>query len=253
VINLNGGAITSYSDNATTANGSGVLDMMWGGGANSNNTFNLNGGTLAIGQVVSTTNNGTRTFNFNGGTLKATNDTLAFLALGTGNARANVRNGGAIIDTNGFSVTISQALVHSNIGGDNAIDGGLIKNGLGVLNLTGTNTFTGNVIVNQGTLSLATNVSLNDTIVLSLAGNTWLNLGFDTGSETIQGLVLEGTVVAPGTYTAEELGALDASITFTSDGGTLTVLSAVPEPGTVVLLVVGLAGVMLFRRRSRQA
>jgi autotransporter-associated beta strand protein len=254
VINLNGGAITSYSDNATTANGTGVLDLMQVGAANSNNTFNLNGGTLTISQVVSTTNNGTRTFNFNGGTLKATGTTAAFFNLGTGNARANVRNGGAIINTNGFDVTIAQALVHSNIGGDNAIDGGLIKNGAGKLTLAGTNTFTGNVIVNAGGISLATNVSLDDSIVLSLASGTTLGLDFASGSETVFALVLNGTNVTPGTYTSAELNALASGVTFTSlsDTNTLTVTSAVPEPGTVALLVLGVGGLMIFVRRRKQ-
>ena len=157
VMNLeSGGAITSYSDNQTTANGAGVLDLMWKGAAGSNNTFNLNGGTLAVRQVVSTTNNGTRTFNFNGGTLRATGDTTAFFNLGTGSARANVRNDGAIIDTNGFNTSIGQALLHSNIGGDNAIDGGLTKTGSGTLTLTGTNTYTGATTINSGgTLALS--------------------------------------------------------------------------------------------------
>jgi autotransporter-associated beta strand protein len=254
VFNMDGGAITSYSDNATTVNGSGVLDLMQGGVASSNNTFNLNGGTLAVTQVMSSTGNGTRTFNFNGGTLKATGSSSAFITLNTGGtARVNVRNGGAIIDTNGYAVTVSQALEHSNIGGDNAIDGGLIKNGEGSLTLSGTNTFTGNMVVNAGMLSLASNVSLNDTIVLRLAENTWLDLGFGDGSETIYALVLNGVNVAPGTYRDDQLAALDSSIMFSSSGGTLTVLSTVPEPGVVALLVMGLVGLMLFRHRPRQA
>ena len=41
----------------------------------------------------------------------------------------NVRNGGAIIDSNGHNISVKSALTHSNIGGDNAADGGLTKNG----------------------------------------------------------------------------------------------------------------------------
>jgi autotransporter-associated beta strand protein len=153
-INLNGGAITSFSDDKTTPLGAGVLDLMLQGGTGSNNTFNLNGGTLTLRQVVSTTNNGTRTFNFNGGTLKATGDSAAFFNLGTGNARANVRDGGAIINTNGFNVTAAQALVHSDIGGDNATDGGLTKQGAGTLTLSGTSSYTGPTTVSAGTLKV---------------------------------------------------------------------------------------------------
>ena len=50
---------------------------------------------------------------------------------------ANVRNGGAVIDTATFNVTIPQSLVHSNVQGDNAKDGGLTKNSDGTLILAG--------------------------------------------------------------------------------------------------------------------
>jgi hypothetical protein len=73
-----------------------------------NGTYNLNGGTLAVGSF--TKNAGTGKIFFNGGTLKAT----AGWTLGGGNVSATeVRNGGAIIDSNGKNITISQALVHS--------------------------------------------------------------------------------------------------------------------------------------------
>ncbi len=154
VITQNGGAVTFYSDNATTVGGTGHLDMQRSGAAASNNTYHLNGGTLTVPQVLSTAVTGTRTFNFNGGTLRAIGSTSSFFNLGTGNARANVRNGGALIDTNSFSVTVAQALLHSNIGGDNATDGGLIKSGLGTLTLSGASTYTGATAVSAGTLAL---------------------------------------------------------------------------------------------------
>jgi autotransporter-associated beta strand protein len=244
--------VTFYSDAGSTVGGTGVIDLMNNATATGTNTINLNGGTLTANQIKATSATGTRVINFNGGTLKSGSSSLAATFLASGVATtANVRNGGAIIDTNGNDVTIGQALVHSTIGGDNAIDGGLIKNGAGKLTLAGTNTFTGNAIVNAGTLSLATNVSLDDTIVLSLATGTTLDLGFASGSETIFALVLNGSNVTPGTYTDAQLNALGTGVSFTSLGGTLTVTSAVPEPGVVVLLVAGLAVVMLIRRRNQ--
>ena len=68
----------------------------------------------------------------------------------TGNILTQVRNGGAKIDTAGFDVTIGEQLVHSTIGGDAAIDGGLTKEGNGILTLSAANTFTGAVVVNGG-------------------------------------------------------------------------------------------------------
>ncbi len=172
VINLNSGAITSYGGNQTGL-GAGVVDMMQGNVA-ANNTFNLNGGTLTVRQVISNFSNGTRTFNFNGGLLKATGNATgalnaSFFNLGTGNARANVRDGGAKIDTNGFNVTVVQSLLHSNIGGDAATDGGLTKSGAGTLILSATNTFNGSTKVEAGTLELA-NVNALQKSALDLTG-----------------------------------------------------------------------------------
>lgn len=117
---------------------------------NTNGTINLNGGTLEVNSIVETAGN--NTFNFNGGTYKARADSAGFSGLD----RANVRDGGAIINTNGKSITIAQNLLHSNISGDAATDGGLTKTGAGNLTLTGANTYTGLTTVNNGTLFLNT-------------------------------------------------------------------------------------------------
>jgi len=270
VINLNGGAITSFSDNQTTANGAGVLDMMFSGQATSNNTFNLNGGTLAIRQVMSTTNNGSRTFNFNGGTLKATGDTAAFMNLGTGTARANVRNGGAIIDTNGFTVTMGQALLHSNVGGDNATDGGLTKTGLGSLTVTNAaNTYTGPTSILNGelatgatgnlglgnvtvadsltaSLNLGNGSSIADTATLFFGDDSTITLNNGT-SETLFGITQtdDSQSIGAGIFTAEDLNTFFGVSTFLG-AGTLTV---VPEPSTALLGGLGVLG-LLRRRRT---
>ncbi|WP_035610600.1 autotransporter-associated beta strand repeat-containing protein [Haloferula sp. BvORR071] len=171
VINQTGGAVTSYADGTgTTLGGSGVLDMQYSGAAGVNNTYNLNGGTLTLSGVGSTLATGTRTFNFNGGTLRATTATANFMSLGAGNARANVRDGGAIIDTNGVDITIGQSLSHSNISGDNAVDGGLTKNGGGKLTLTTTSNYTGATTVNGGTLSVNGNIATSSLTTVNSGG-----------------------------------------------------------------------------------
>ncbi len=148
VVTLNGGAI-----NGGVAS---IVDLKQNTGATSNSTFHLNGGTLNISQVITTQNTATATavFNFNGGVLKATTATANFVDLGGALQRANVRNGGALIDSNGFNITIPEPLRHSDVGGDSAIDGGLTKSGAGILTLTGANTYTGATSVNAGTLAL---------------------------------------------------------------------------------------------------
>ena len=89
------------------------------------------------------THGGLSEVNFNGGTLAPLGNNATFME---NLPLVYVRSGGAIIDTEGKSITIGQALL------DGAGGGGLTKNGSGTLTLTGTNTFTGNSVVNAGTL-----------------------------------------------------------------------------------------------------
>ncbi len=171
VINQTGGSITFYSNAGTTVGGTGDLDLQRAGAAASNNTYHLSGGTLTVPRVVSTATTGTRTFNFNGGTLQATSTNATYFNLGAGAARANVRNGGAIIHSNGMDIGIPQALLHSNIADDLAIDGGLTKQGSGALTVSGTNSYTGPTLVSGGTLSLGASGVINTSSSLTINGS----------------------------------------------------------------------------------
>src|SRR5262249_40960146 len=70
IVNQVGGRITFYSDAGTSIGGGGNLDLSYAGGASSVSVYNLNGGTLVVPQVISSSTAGTRVFNFNGGTLR---------------------------------------------------------------------------------------------------------------------------------------------------------------------------------------
>lgn len=166
-LNVNGGIANSWgllgigqtgtagtvtiNSGTVNADGNGGIRFGASSGSSQGGTVNLDGGVLRVGKfeknAAATVANST--LNLNGGTLVAKVATTGFTS---GLSRINVRDGGAKIDTAGFNITISQALSHSNINGDAAMDGGLTKSGSGTLTLSGTSTYTGPTVVNGGKL-----------------------------------------------------------------------------------------------------
>jgi autotransporter-associated beta strand protein len=138
------GNVTISGTSVVTSKNSGGIRM--GGQTGSTANLHLNrGGTLVTTRISK--GNGTANVIFDGGTLKAYAGSSLFLQ---GLSSATIRAGGAIIDSNHFDITIAQALLED--GGSRG--GGLVKSGTGVLSLSGTNTFTGSTVVQQGTLRL---------------------------------------------------------------------------------------------------
>lgn len=218
VVNLNSGAITSWSGNQT-GTGAGVVDLNWGGPASANNTFNLNGGTLTINQVITANDNATAAFNFNGGTLKASGSTANFVQLGGSTQTANVMDGGAIIDSAGFDVGIPQILQAGGTG-----IGGLTKTGNGTLTLSGGYTYTGPTAVRRGTLVLDAAQASSSSSMLTVS-NAVLTISANNGNSSIYagGVSLAGTNVLNfnfGTATTPFARAIDASGYSVSNAGT---------------------------------
>ncbi|HEY8902590.1 MAG TPA: autotransporter-associated beta strand repeat-containing protein, partial [Chthoniobacterales bacterium] len=222
-LTISGGAVTFYSNAGTTVGGTGVVDLMKGTGTGTN-TINLNGGTLTANQIKNTSATGTRVVNFNGGTLKSGSSSLAATFFASGVATtANVRNGGAVIDTNGNSVTIGQALVHSTIGGDNATDGGLTKNGAGTLTLSsGANTYTGATTINVGTLTLASTGSIASSASIAIKAGATLNTAaqsFALSSSQPITFTLDPTGSgSAGSISAAALDITNGNVTFSTTG-----------------------------------
>ena len=218
VVNQLGGVVTFYSDAGVTLGGGGNLDLDYGGTA-STNTYNLNGGTLTVPQITASVSTGSSLFNFNGGTLKPTANNATFIQ---GLTRANIRNNGAKIDTAGFNVTIGQALQHSAISYDLATDGGLTKNGAGILTLSGTNTYTGTTTINAGAVTLGSAGSIASSRSITIAGGALFDAsavagGFTLGaSKTLSGSgTVNGTITNLGTITPGVAGTF-GTLTFSN-------------------------------------
>ena len=164
-------------------------------------TLELDGGTLNAPSIISGNAGANSTLNFNGGTILAASSSTTFI---NGISEINVRNNGSTFNNGGFNVTIADLLAHSNIGGDNAIDGGMTFTGSGVTTLTSGNTYTGPTNINRGTVvfpgsstigSLAINgagatLSLNDGTIntlslsggLSLVGSSAIGMDIEQGA-----------------------------------------------------------------------
>ncbi len=207
-LNLGGGTTTGDTVNFGRSTGSNA----------STGTINLTGdvfdaGTLVAGKIAEVGSNVNSTFNFDGGTLKPTGSNSSDFFNNTLD-HAYVKNGGAFIDTNGHNITIAQPLLQYS--GSN---GGLTKQGGGILTLSGANTYTGTTAITSGTLALASagtianssaiNVSAGSTLDAS-AKSTW-TIGSGqtlTGSGTVSvgtTLALNGHL-APGSNGVGTLG-----------------------------------------------
>lgn len=216
-IRLGGGGAGTFNQNGGLVNVAVDINIARFNG--SSGTYNLNGGTLRTVRVTSSTM-ANATLNLNGGVLMAREDNVSLI---TSLSQVNVRDGGAVIDTAGFNVSIASALQHSTIEGDNAIDGGLSKRGEGTLTLgEWYSSYTGPTLVTAGTLAVSpySTYGLNDLTVtnaalalsvnggmasvnaasLKLGGTSTLNVNYDQLFGTpAAALNVSGSLTASGT------------------------------------------------------
>lgn len=182
VFTQSGGTVTGGV--SSTAGGSNFYSDAFSFSNNTNATYQLNGGTLAV-PYITTLYAGFGAFNFNGGVLQATAQPTARIFLGADPNNvsvqrailtANIQANGAKIDTNGLSITIAQPLVHfSDLGA--TPDGGLTKQtGSGTLTLTAANTYTGPTVISAGTMKIDNNSAASPATAGQLTGTSAITI-----------------------------------------------------------------------------
>ncbi len=194
-----GGTFDTNGNNVTlasTISGAGALTKQGLGTLTltANNTYS--GGTMVTGGLINfsaASNFGTGMVTLAGGGLQWATGSTADIS----SKLAPLGAGGGAFDTNGNTVTFATGLTGS---------GGLAKQGLGTLNLTGANTYTGPTSVTAGTL--AVNGSLTSNVIVGAAGT----LG---GNGTITGNVVNAGILAPG----NSIGLLTVNGSYTQAAG----------------------------------
>lgn len=161
-IGISGTAVITLSDNGFI-HASTDFRLAWS--PDGNGTLNLDGGILVARNI--TRGSGTNAFlNFNGGVFKphTAGRTLSGLTA------ANVRAGGARIDTSLADYTVAQDLTHDDALGETP-DGGLVKLGNGTLVFSSTNsTYAGPTLVSGGTLRVAGALPASSDVLVADAG-----------------------------------------------------------------------------------
>ena len=224
-------AVTNAAGTLTITNGGVVTEtggfVSLGEETGDVGTLNLDGGTLITaaitgGSGTGVAGTGVGIVNFNGGILEAQQAATNYSFVGPITA-AYLRNGGAVIDNNGFAVTIGQSLLHSTNVADSAIDGGLECSGSGTLTLTGTNTYTGPTLVSGGTLALANNDTSSANVDVTRGT---LDVSGMAGAVTLDNLNM--------TNAAINVGATTVGILKLSMGGVSNTINIAALPGFLI-------------------
>lgn len=184
--------------------------------------LNLHGGTLRAENIVHNDANGESHVLFDGGVYQPIGAATGQRTL-QGLNSATISTNGAVIDTSYlFSsdpYTIQQPLLN-DISLGQTPDGGLRKLGLGKLTLAGVNTFTGPVVVEQGTLIATQNdaipqgLELHSGALLDVNGDVRTIKSVAGAGECINGTVRVTESLAPQTTLTVDNLTLGAGVTY---------------------------------------
>jgi autotransporter-associated beta strand protein len=194
-----GGTFDTNGNNvsfATPISGTGGLTKAGAGILTFTNNNSYTGGTMVTGGLINFTSAG----NFGSGLVILNGGGLQWAAGSTADISSKLAPlgaGGGTFDTNGNTITFATGVSGT---------GGLAKQGLGTLNLTGNSTYTGGTAVMAGTL--AVNGSVAGNVAVGSAGT----LG---GNGTIAGNVVNAGTLAPG----NSIGLLTVNGSYTQMAG----------------------------------
>lgn len=214
----------TIANNITLLSGGGIVI----GNPNAGTNFTLSGAISGTG--FTKTGAGTLiltgTNSYSGGTTVS----AGILQVGSGSLAGSLGSGGVAI--NAGTTLVFDSSASQNVANVLSGAGSLIKRGSGTLTLSGTNSFTGAVSLNGGSLQLNGGSSIGDLAAVSLATGT--NLGVSS-NETIGSLSGAGTVVLQSDAVLT-IGGNNNSTVF---GGSLTGIGGVTKTGSGTFIYTG--------------
>jgi len=254
------GTVTCHGVVTTGVQGANQLDWFT---VNQSGVFNATGIVIFTNPVAATANftNGGTIYLGSGGifltnTASPTTNTVSLNDQGlfgatadwTANADMTLRSGTFTFQTADSGGTPHNITLNSNLRGGS---GALKKTGGGMLNLNGTNTYTGNTIINNGSLVLGSSASLASSKIIVGSGTTFdvsaVTGGFVLTNQTLSGSgVVTGAVsvassatIDPGSNTLT--GTLSFSNSVTEASGTFNHfdISGAPNPNNDLVIIAG--------------
>ncbi|TAE78112.1 MAG: hypothetical protein EAZ65_03120 [Verrucomicrobia bacterium] len=233
-----GGSTTSGRVSNLTVSGSGsvTLATLFLNGVTLN--VNLNGGSMELNNFANTSIVGPGKIRLNGGVLKARQSNATFI-VANANLETLVQSGGAVIDTNGFNITIAEPLLEDAT----STGGGFTKKSAGMLTLSAPSTSTGPALIEAGGLSLSAGATSWSPSSFTHAGDTLnFNLGvYDPANPTViatGALNLAGPITANLSGTQFQVGQVPLiSYTSKSGSGSLTLNQATLPAGLIANIV----------------
>ena len=202
-ITVNGGTITNGGNffttlGAVTLNG-GTINSI--GGANASfPSFSLKGPITVGGSAASTISGSGANSQMLVGDITAGSQTTFNVADATGNSAADL--------------VVSATLQNNNDSSLNPVATGILKTGVGTMNLTGANTYTGPTALNGGILALGSAGALGTTGAISFAGGT-----------------LQFSAANTADYSARFSGAASQAYSLDTNGQTVTLATALTSAG----------------------